>query len=98
MPEADEVVLISIESPKNGASSETFLIEAELAEGGSRRSERWAVRIQATGYQVYRDPAVERQYRVLETLGRVSDVPVPAVRWFEPDPAVLGAPFFVMQR
>jgi aminoglycoside phosphotransferase (APT) family kinase protein len=33
---------------------------------------------------------------VLTTLEDKSPVPVPHVRWFEPDAAVLGAPFFVM--
>jgi aminoglycoside phosphotransferase (APT) family kinase protein len=40
---------------------------------------------------------VERQYRLLRALGG-TDVPVAEALWYEPDPAVLGAPFFVMRR
>ena len=37
-----------------------------------------------------------REARVLQGLAAASRVPVPDVRWCETDPAVLGAPFFVM--
>ncbi|REC56685.1 phosphotransferase family protein [Rhodosalinus sediminis] len=41
--------------------------------------------------------AVEREFRVLDAL-RDTGVPVPRVRWLEEDPAVLGTPFYVMDR
>ena len=40
---------------------------------------------------------VSRQFRVMRAL-QATAVPVPSVAWYEPDPAVLGAPFFVMSR
>ena len=41
---------------------------------------------------------LDRQARALRAVHRHGAVPVPAVPWFEPDPAPLGAPFFVMER
>jgi aminoglycoside phosphotransferase (APT) family kinase protein len=98
LPEADDIALLAIASPKEGASSETWLIDLAIVEKGQRRVARWVVRVQATGYQVYQDPAVEKQFRVLQVLAESSDVPVPRVLWHEADSAVLGAPFFVMER
>lgn len=41
--------------------------------------------------------AVEREFRVLRALAR-TDVPVPRALWLEEDAAVLGTPFYVMER
>jgi len=98
MPEADEIAITAVSTPKEGASSETWMIDLAITEKGVKRAVRWVVRVEATGYQVYQDPAVEKQFRVLEVLSTKSDVPVPGVLWYEPDPAVLGAPFYVMER
>ncbi len=38
------------------------------------------------------------QFAVIRLVGELTDVPVPTVWWCEPDPAALGAPFFVMSR
>ena len=48
-----------------------------------------------TGHQIFPDPRFDEQYLVLKILAG-TDVQVPAVHWHEPDPAVLGAPFYVM--
>ena len=98
MPEAREIAVLAVSSPKEGASSETWMVDLAITERGRPRTARWVVRVQATGYQVYQDPAVERQFRVLELLSARSDVPVPKMLWYESDPAVLGSPFFVMER
>ena len=98
MPEAENIAITAVSTPKEGASSETWMVDLAITEKGHRRVVRWVVRVQATGYQVYQDPAVETQFRVLEALSTRSDVPVPGVLWYESDPAVLGSPFFVMQR
>jgi aminoglycoside phosphotransferase (APT) family kinase protein len=83
--------------PPGGGSSETLVLEPVLSGDGQRRAERWVLRIQATANQIYQDPSVERQFRVMQALGQSGAVPVPAVLWFEPDPQVIGAPFFVME-
>ena len=38
------------------------------------------------------------QFATIRLVGELTDVPVPTVWWCEPDPAPLGAPFFVMGR
>ncbi len=52
----------------------------------------------------YRDDGIarelsglERQYELLRALAK-TNVPVAEALWYEPDPAVLGTPFFVMRR
>src|SRR3954454_4891334 len=75
-------------TPKTGRSSETYLIEATLGAGDRARSVRWAVRIQARGHQVYEDPSVERQYRIIEQLDVQPDgPPTPKAICYEPNPA-----------
>ncbi|KAJ1955906.1 hypothetical protein EC988_001627 [Linderina pennispora] len=41
--------------------------------------------------------AVEREYRVLDALGRHSNVPVPRVYALCEDPSVIGTPFYLME-
>jgi aminoglycoside phosphotransferase (APT) family kinase protein len=56
----------------------------------------WVLRLQPMTTQIFRTPDVLREAAILQGLESASAVPVPHVRWTEPDPAVLGAPFFVM--
>ncbi len=90
---ADEVVITALERPAAGQSNDTMLCEI----WASGRQEHLVVRRQATGTPIFRNPDVLREARVLQGLAS-TPVPVPAVRWVEPDPSVLGAPFFVMER
>jgi aminoglycoside phosphotransferase (APT) family kinase protein len=41
---------------------------------------------------------MDRQFEAIRLVGERSAVPVPRVRWYEPDPAVIGTPFFIMER
>src|SRR5205823_2896634 len=41
---------------------------------------------------------LERQARVMEIVRETTGLPVPVVRWWEPDATVAGTPFFVMDR
>ncbi|MGH7822685.1 MAG: phosphotransferase, partial [Candidatus Binatia bacterium] len=83
--------------PSTGFSNETLLFDARWSEDGIERSQGFVARIKATGFQVFPEYDIGRQYRVLEALGP-TDVPVPHVYGFEPDERLLGAPFFVMER
>lgn len=94
--DAEHVEITDLSAAAEGVSSETLLLGAKVIEAGEVMYKRWAVRIQATDFQVYQDPRVEKQFRIMERLGASTKVPVPRARWFEPDPSVLGAPFFVM--
>jgi aminoglycoside phosphotransferase (APT) family kinase protein len=79
-----------------GFSNETHIVDASWVEAGSDRSQTFVVRVAPTGYALFPDSAFDLQLRVLRALGANGTVPVPVVRWSETDPAVLGAPFFVM--
>lgn len=90
--------LPEIEEAKGGHSSETLFLDPVITRAGQEERPRWVLRIQATGHQVYQDPAVEKQVRIMQAVERAGVAPVPKVLWFEPDPAVVGAPFFIMER
>ena len=98
LPDATRVDLAPLKRPQGGSSSETLFLQPEITEHGVTRREHWVLRIQATGYQVYQDPSVERQHRIMDIVRRHSTAPVPVMLWLEGDSAVLGAPFFVMER
>jgi aminoglycoside phosphotransferase (APT) family kinase protein len=90
---ADNVTVSGITRAPAGQSNETILFDASVA----GYVERLVLRRQAVGTTIFRDPDVLREARVLQGLG-AAGVRVPHVRWIEPDPSVLGAPFFVMDR
>lgn len=80
--------------PTTGFSNETILCDATW--GGE--AHRLVFRVQPTAHTVFVDDRFAEQHRVMTALGPVDDVPVPTLRWYEDDPAVLGAPFMVMDR
>lgn len=88
-----DVVVIGLSRPEAGQSNDTILCEVAL----KGHPLYLVVRRQAVGTTIFREPDVVREARVLQGLAP-SAVPVPEVRWIEPDPSVLGAPFFVMER
>ena len=55
MPEAEDIAIAAVSTPKEGASSETWMVDLTITEKGQKRAVRWVVRVQATGYQVYQD-------------------------------------------
>lgn len=98
-PDAEKLELSEPAGPSDtGFSSDTLLFEARIQEGGRERVERLVARLEPRGFNVFPHYDVAAQYRILEILGARSDVPVPRVRWLETDPAVLGVPFYVMDR
>jgi aminoglycoside phosphotransferase (APT) family kinase protein len=94
------VTLSSLERPGGGQSNETFLFGVSwsggMGEQAAAHAARWVLRLQPTSTPIFLTPDVVREARILQGLERASTVPVPHVRWIEPDPDVLGAPFFVM--
>jgi aminoglycoside phosphotransferase (APT) family kinase protein len=74
------------------------MFEAAWVElGGTRRHERLVAKVAPTGFQLFPEPRFAEQFRLLQILTGTA-IPVPAVHWHEPDPGVLGAPFYVMTR
>lgn len=75
-----------------GMSDQTIVLR--LAGDGGERDDLVVRRYQADGLlREANDPI--RHYLVLHALQGTA-VPVPRVRWYEPDAAILGGPFFVM--
>jgi aminoglycoside phosphotransferase (APT) family kinase protein len=73
--------------PRNGASNDTLMVRT--SHGG------FVVRTPPTGPSLYDTYDLAGQYRTMAALAG-TDVPVPSLVGYEPDPSVLGAPFYVM--
>lgn len=92
-----ELELSGFSRPPAGQSSDTLLFEAVWLEGESERSRSLVLRRQrADG--LFLHPDAVREAQVIQGLEPCPGVPVPHVVGAEPDPAVMGAPFFVMDR
>jgi aminoglycoside phosphotransferase (APT) family kinase protein len=96
---AEEVRVSAVQTPAmNGFSAETLMFEASWREpGGGAHQERLVAKVAPTGFQIFPEPRFAEQYRLLSILAR-TPIAVPQVHWYEPDPGVLGAPFYVMNR
>lgn len=79
-----------------GFSNETLIVDASWESGGAPSSHTFVVRVAPTGHALFPDADFDVQHKVLTALNADGTVPVPTVRWHEPDASVLGAPFFVM--
>ena len=90
--DADNVTVSGVTRATAGQSNETVLFDVS-ANGDV---ERMVLRRQAVGTTIFRNPDALREARVLQGL-TAAGVRVPQVRWTEPEPSVLGAPFFVME-
>ncbi|MET0240662.1 MAG: phosphotransferase family protein [Sphingobium sp.] len=80
-----------------GQSHETILFDASWTERGERITQGWVARIKPTRHTVYPDDLFEEQVQVMQAL-HAHGLRVAKVLWLETDPAILGAPFFVMER
>jgi aminoglycoside phosphotransferase (APT) family kinase protein len=91
----------ALETPgATGMSSETLLFELRWREGGAVREASLVGRLapDAAAVPVFPEYDLPKQARVIQLVAKHSKVPVPNVRWVEPDAAPLGSPFFVMDR
>ncbi len=91
---------VTVESgvDSNGMSSETIILTGRWIENGSPAEQKWVARVAPTDadvpvFSAYR---MDHQFRLLQLVAELTDVPVPAVRWIEPTGKVLGSPFFLM--
>jgi len=75
-----------------GLSNDTLLVDAGWGAGTSRL----VLRLAPGGTPLFPHYDLGLQVTVLRALGAHTDVPVPQVRWDEPDPEPLGRPFYVM--
>jgi len=97
LPGAPAVEIRDVVEPAQGFSSRTILFTAAWRDGADLIERPLVARLQ-------RDVAVPmladvfHQYRVMRAVADASDVRVPRIDFAEPDPAVLGTPFFLMDR
>lgn len=99
MPEADGVTVSELTAPGGtGFSNETLLFDLEYHEEGAELHRSLVARIQVPEATVFPDLDVMRQAEVMRRIGAHSDVPVPEIVWSEPDPSIVGMPFFVMEK
>jgi aminoglycoside phosphotransferase (APT) family kinase protein len=101
-PAAADVVVGAIDIPSaTGFSNETVFFDVDRTEGGTAHHERYVGRIEPASGALFptQTPAcavsVGLQHRVMATVAR-HGVPMCPLVGYEPDPAVLGQPFFVM--
>ncbi|MGN6357534.1 MAG: phosphotransferase family protein [Novosphingobium sp.] len=98
-PGAANVDIVDLTYPRGaGQSHETILFDATWTEGSAARRAGYVVRIKPASFTVYPDNLFEEQYLVMKALAEDGRVKVPAPLWLEEDPAVLGKPFFVMEK
>ena len=99
LPGADSIRVAAVQTPAaTGFSAETLMFEARWrGPGAGAHRERLVAKVAPTGSQIFPEPRFAEQYRLLEILAG-TPIAVPAVHWYEPDPAVLGGPFYVLSR
>ncbi len=100
LEEASGVAVRLLPGPKaTGFSCETVLFDAEWTVSGAPTLRRLAARVHPSGYSLYRQHDLDRQWRIMEAVGRHSSVPVPGILGHsDGSPRYLGQPFFVMER
>lgn len=97
---AGPVTLTTVSAPSGGYSAETRIVD--LVAGADATPHRVVLRRESPEPPVYPtqgnagDVEVAIQHRVMAALAEAGTVPVARILGYEADPAVLGAPFFVM--
>jgi len=100
----DAVTGLTVRNPRlsssGGLSSTSLLFEAGWLSGTTARHGAYVARMapEASAVPVFPRYDLATQFEVISQVAARSDVPVPAVRWYEPDERVLGTPFFVMDQ
>ncbi|MDE8654403.1 phosphotransferase family protein [Novosphingobium album (ex Liu et al. 2023)] len=99
LPGASGISVENLAYPRGaGQSHETILFDARWTQGGREHRQGCVVRIRPDRFTVFPDTLFEQQYRVMKFLSDGGHVRVARPLWFEEDPAILGKPFFVMER
>jgi aminoglycoside phosphotransferase (APT) family kinase protein len=99
----DGATVSDVRAPEgNGMSSETLLFTVQPPAGAAAGQElpyvaRLAPKADAK-YPVFPDYDLALQRDVMQLVADATDVPVPAIAWYEPDASWLGSPFLVMHR
>ncbi len=99
MPEVHDLQVTNLAYPLGaGLSHETILFDARWSEEGRELQRGMVVRIKPSRHHVYQDDMFTEQYRLMQLMHETGSVRVARPLWFEADPGILGAPFFVMEK
>ncbi len=96
-----DLAVSEIRTPSNGLSSTSVLFEASwLSQKGTRTTAAYVARLapEDSAVPVFPSYDLSAQFEVIGEVARRSQVPVPRLRWNEPDGGPLGTPFFVMDQ
>src|ERR1700731_1615534 len=94
-----DAAIQDLSAPGAGYSGKTvFATVSCTGQDGAERVQELVFRVQVPDQQLFVAPDALRQARVMSALAGRPGVPVPAIRFTETDPQVLGAPFYVMDR
>mgnify|MGYP001264470700 FL=1 len=92
---ADTVSVSNLFRIPGGASRETWMFDAAWEAGGEKHFQAFVVRKDPPASLL--DTDREAEYAFYSTFWDTR-VPVPRMRWLEPDATILGGPFFIMDR
>jgi aminoglycoside phosphotransferase (APT) family kinase protein len=95
MPAARDLRMTNMVRPSLGVSNDTAVFDIEWNEAGASHRQRLVARMMPTERLIFPDYDLARQYRAMAALAN-TEIPVPRMRWFEPDTNVLGQVFFIM--
>jgi len=95
MPTASAITVDGLVQHTEGFSLQTFSFDVDWREAGKACHRRLVIRRQPSA-GLLEPYDLEPQFRALHA---IADTPVrfPRVLWYEPDPSVLSAPFYVME-
>ena len=97
MPHATHLKLAAVERIAVGWSHETWLFDAFWQEGSTEKKQGMCLRRDPGNALLRHLSDLGDQYRVLKCLESTA-LPTPKVYWYESDPAILDAPFLVMEK
>jgi aminoglycoside phosphotransferase (APT) family kinase protein len=98
MRSARDVAITEFSLPPAGYSNETAMFDVSYVEDGESHVRPLVARWKSGGYELFYDCELFLQSQMMEAIAAVSDVRVPEVIFTEPDPDVIGCPFFVMSK
>jgi aminoglycoside phosphotransferase (APT) family kinase protein len=93
--DATGVEVRDLHVPQEGRSGAMVSFSAAWQAGGARHDRKLIARFPAN-FELFLEYDLTLEWRTMMALG-ASPVPVPPLLFYEPDPAVLGRPFYVME-
>jgi aminoglycoside phosphotransferase (APT) family kinase protein len=97
-PQASHIELPLPVPPTGGGSSDSFFITPTVHIDGEAETLPMVLRIEPCSRRIYEQRSIERQYGVMKSLHDLRAAPVPKMLAFEPNKALFGEAFLVMER